>query len=193
MTSIYSPEEDSYLMQEALRKHIKDKDIKVIEIGVGSGIQLKTLKEIGVKEIFGVDINLEAVKHCKGQGFDCKESNLFEKVSGKFNLIIFNSPYLPRDPREPEDSQIVTTGGGEGSKIINRFLEQARKHLAQEGKIFLLVSSLTRKINYAGYRKKIIARKKLFFEELILVSLHPLRDRDKPLHNKSTEYISHSQ
>ena len=172
-------------MQEALKKQIKNKNIKVLEIGVGSGIQLKTLKQLEIKNISGVDINSEAVKYCKQQGFNCIQSDLFEKIKGKFNLIIFNPPYLPEDKREPKKSQLATTGGKKGSEIINKFLKQAKKHLEKEGKIFLLVSNLTKNINFKGYNKKIISQKKVFFEELILFSLHPLHDMDKPLRNKN--------
>ena len=171
MHSIYQPEEDSYLMQKILEEYIEDKEIKVLEIGVGSGIQLKTLKKLKIQNIFGVDINQEAVKHCKKLGFNCKRSNLFSKVKEKYNLVIFNPPYLPEDKREPKESKTVTTGGKNGSEIINKFLKEAKKYLTPEGKIFLLVSSLTKKINFKGYKKKIIAKKKIFFEELFIYEL----------------------
>lgn len=170
MSEIYEPAEDSFLMADVLKKHIKNKKIKCLEIGVGSGIQLTTLKEIGIdpKNIFGVDINKAAVVHCRKLGFNCLPSDLFNEVKGKYNLIIFNPPYLPRDKREPKDSQIATTGGKLGSEIINKFLKQAKKHLAPKGKIFLLTSSLTKDIDWLDYKKKLLEKKKIFFEELFV-------------------------
>ncbi len=166
MSEIYKPAEDSYLMEGILKKYIKDKKIKCLEIGIGSGIQLRTLKEMGVKDILGVDINKEAVLHCRKQGFNCLPSDLFNNVKEKFDLIIFNPPYLPKDKKEPESSQIATTGGKLGSEITNKFLKQAKEHLTPSGKIFLLTSSLTKDINWLNYKKKLLAKKKLFFEEL---------------------------
>jgi release factor glutamine methyltransferase len=119
---IYQPEKDSYLLQKVLKENILNKKISVLEIGIGSGIQLETLKELGIKNIQGVDINPEAVEHCKNLGFNCFESNLFENVKGKFDLILFNPPYLPEDKREDEESRLATTGGKKGSEIINKFL-----------------------------------------------------------------------
>tara|TARA_Y100000310_G_C20615426_1_gene780375 strand:+ start:803 stop:1324 length:522 start_codon:yes stop_codon:yes gene_type:complete len=168
---IYQPEEDSYLMQKVLKKYIKDLDMNILEIGGGSGIQLKTLKKIGIKKIEGIDINPSAVKHCKELGFKCKKSNLFSNVKGKFDVIIFNPPYLPKDENEPKSSRIATTGGKHGSETINRFLIQAKNHLNKNGKILLLVSNLTKKINWKGYKKRILAKKKIFFEELSVVEL----------------------
>lgn len=169
--SIYQPEEDSFLMSEILKKQIssllkKNSELKVLEIGAGSGIHLQALKKLGVKNISSCDINLEAVKHCKSLGFNCIQSDLFEKIKSKFPLIIFNPPYLPEDSQEPKESRIATTGGKKGSEIINKFLQQAKKHLNPDGKIFLITSSLTRKINWQNYKKELLGKKKLFMEEL---------------------------
>lgn len=173
MNSVYSPEEDSFLLSSVIKENIPkllkiNPNLKVLEIGSGSGIQLKALYEAGVKKqnIFACDINKEAVNHCKKLGFNCVQSNLFEKIKGKYDLIVFNPPYLPGDSDEPKDSQLATTGGEKGGEIINKFLQQAKKYLTKEGKIFLVTSNLTKGIKWNGYKKKVLAKQKLFFEEL---------------------------
>ncbi|HLD55050.1 MAG TPA: HemK2/MTQ2 family protein methyltransferase [Candidatus Nanoarchaeia archaeon] len=178
MPEIYTPEEDSYLLSKVLKENIprlinKEKSLKILEIGSGSGIQIQTLLNLGIEKekIFSADINHEAVIHCQKLGFNCIESNLFEKINDKYDIIIFNPPYLPEDKKEPKDSKLATTGGKEGSEIINEFLKQAKEHLNQNGKIFLLISSLTRQINWLDYNKKIIDTKKMFFEELYVLEL----------------------
>jgi release factor glutamine methyltransferase len=139
-----------------------------LEIGSGSGIQLKALLNSGIKKqnIFACDINPNAVRHCKKLGFNCIMSNLFKNIKGKYDLIIFNPPYLPKDKLEDKESRLATTGGRRGGEIINQFLLQAKNYLAKGGFIFLLTSSLTKGINWKGYKKKIIAKQKLFFEEI---------------------------
>jgi release factor glutamine methyltransferase len=168
---IYLPEKDSYLLSDVLKKQIKNKNITCLEIGIGSGIQLQTLKKLKIKNIFGVDINLQAVQHCKKLGFNCIQSNLFEKIKDKYDLIIFNPPYLPENKKEPKNSRLATTGGKKGSEIINKFLKQAKKHLNKDGKIFLVTSSLTKGIKWNSFKKKKIASQKLFFEELYVWEL----------------------
>jgi len=168
---IYPASEDSFLLSETLKKEIKNKNIKFLEIGIGSGIQLQTAKELKIKEIFGVDINPDAIKHCKSLGFNCIQSDLFQNVKGKYDIIVFNPPYLPLDKQEPKSSRVATTGGKKGSEIINKFLKQAKEHLAKDGKILLLTSSLTKGINWQGYNKKLLSKKKLFFEELYILEL----------------------
>ncbi len=191
MNQIYSPEEDSYLLSKIIEEKIpsmlkKNPDLKFLEIGCGSGIQLETALKCGIKKenIFSCDINPLAVMHCRKLGFNSFISNLFEKfkggasvrgtlvpINGKFDLIVFNPPYLPEDEREPKESRLETTGGKKGGEVINRFLKQAKKHLNKKGKIFLIISSHTKALNFSRYKKRIIAGKKLFFEKLFVIQL----------------------
>ena len=168
MPEIYKPAEDSYLLTDTLKKYVKNTNLKAIEIGIGSGIQLQTLKEIGIKDIYGVDINKKAITQCENLGFRCITSDLFDHVKGKFDLIVFNPPYLPENRKEPKSSKLATTGGKLGSEIINKFLKQAKNHLNPNGRIYLLTSSLTKDINWLNYKKKLLGKKKLFFEELFV-------------------------
>lgn len=179
MTLIYEPAEDSFLLEEVILNKIptlvkSDSNLKFLEVGVGSGIQLKAAESIGIKKsnILGCDVNFTAVENCKKSGYNCIVSNLFEDISGAFDVIVFNPPYLPEDSKnEDSESQLITTGGALGSEIPNEFLKQAKKHLKENGKIFLLVSSLTQGMNFSGYKKEIVAEKKLFFEKLIVYEL----------------------
>ncbi|MBI5803108.1 methyltransferase [Candidatus Pacearchaeota archaeon] len=178
MHEIYNPAEDSYLLIRVLSNEIpemlnKNKKLKILEIGSGSGILLEMLKKLGVSKdnIFSCDLNPLAVEHCKKLGFNCIESNLFENIKEKFDLIIFNPPYLPRDIREPLSSQLSTTGGKKGNETINRFLKQSKEYLNKDGKIFLLTSSISGKIKFGKYRKKMLDKEKLFFEEIYVWEL----------------------
>lgn len=68
MPEIYSPLEDSYFMSKILKRKLpkllkKNKNLKVLEIGAGSGINLQTAENSGVKKenISSCDINPDAV------------------------------------------------------------------------------------------------------------------------------------
>ena len=86
----------------------------------------------------------------------------------KFDLILFNPPYLPEDKF---DKGLDTTGGKNGSEVINKFLIQAKRYLNKNGKILILTSSLTKKINWQIYSKKKLAEKRIFFETLYVWEL----------------------
>ncbi len=175
---IYYPAEDSFLLSSVIEKEIQklaknSKNLKFLEIGSGSGVQLETALKSGIKKenIFSCDINEEAVKHCKNLGFQCIHSDLFSGIKRKYDIIIFNPPYLPEDSKEPKSSRLSTTGGKDGSETINRFLKQAKTNLNKNGRIILLASSLTKGLDFKGYKKVILARKKLFFEQLYVLRL----------------------
>ncbi len=178
MSEIYDPSNDSFLLSKILEEKIpsllkKNKNLKFLEIGSGSGIHLQTILKKGIKKdnIFSSDINHEAVKQCEKLGFNCVKSDLFKEIKGSYDLIIFNPPYLPEEKKEPKDSRLITTGGKKGSEIINEFLKQSKKHLEKDGKIFLLVSNLTKRIDFLNYNKKIIGKENLFFEKLFVWEL----------------------
>jgi len=176
MPLIYQPAEDSYLLQESLISFLdgKKKSISILDMGSGSGIQAKTCKKFKFKNILCADINPEAVSNLKGEGFKAIKSNLFSKVDKKFDLIIFNPPYLPEDKREPKDSQLNTTAGKKGYEIIVKFLKGARSHLNPGGKILLLFSSLSKpkvvksEAKKIGYSFKELTKMSLSFEKLFV-------------------------
>ena len=188
---IYESAEDSYLMSSALASEIpkllkENSDLKFLEVGVGNGINLKTVLNLGIKRenILGTDINNNSVKHCKKIGFNCIKSDLFEEFKGgvsvrgnlvplKFDIIVFNPPYLPLDKKEPLDSRSTTTGGKRGNEIAIKFLKEAKKFLIKDGRILIITSSLSSNINFKllGYKSKKIAFGKLFFEEISLWEL----------------------
>jgi len=173
MSKIYQPSEDSFLLSRILKERLPNllktnPDLKFLEIGAGSGIHLQTAFKSGIKKenIFSSDIDTKSVNHCNLLGYNCIQSDLFENVKGRYNLIIFNPPYLPEDAREPCDSKTATTGGKKGCEIINRFLQQSKDHLEENGIIYLVTSSLTTEINWGNYKKKQVGCEKLFFEKL---------------------------
>ena len=170
---IYQPSDDSHFFADFLKKYLSSHKPQItnhLDMGSGSGILAETTsKFINKKNILVADINSESIKLLKQKGFKSIKSNLFEKIKEKFDLITFNAPYLPLDKREPKNSQLATTGGKHGDEISIKFLKEAKKHLNKNGKIFLLISSLTPTNKIKKFNPKIVARKKLFFEQLLIL------------------------
>ena len=171
MSAIYQPAEDSYFLSKVIKKHVKDKNIKVLDVGSGSGIQSQTLINLGVNpnNITLTDINPNAVNHLKKNFPKSKiiKTDLFSKVKGKFDLVVFNPPYLPKNKFDKEKD---TSGGKKGDETILRFLKQLKKHLRKNGKCLLLTSSLTPmsriEKEFRSYKVNKIAGEKLFYEDL---------------------------
>ena len=142
-------------------------------MGSGSGIQAKTCRESGFNNILTADITAEAVKFLKFKGFNAIKSDLFSNINKKqkFNLIIFNPPYLPENKYDKEKD---TTAGKKGYEIIVMSLKQAKSHLEKNGKILLLISSLSKpdiirkQAKKFGYKIKLLNQTNLFFEKLFV-------------------------
>lgn len=161
---IYEPREDS----EMLRRHIKDyAKGKILDMGTGSGVLAK--EAVGYGEVLAVDKNPDAVSYVKNLGIDAKESDLFSEVDERFDLIIFNPPYLPQDPGV-EDMALF--GGKKGYEVSVDFISQAGDYLERDGKILFLFSSLTKKdkieeaLVHNMFTWKELEKKHIFFEDI---------------------------
>lgn len=175
--SVYFPAEDSLLLAETI-KELELKEKTVLEIGCGSGLIALLCASKGAI-VTAVDISEEAVNATRQNAKLNKlelgvfVSDLFEKANGKFDLIIFNAPYLPVEKNEKTSR--VYDGGLSGRKVIEKFILQCKNHLNKNGKVLLVVSSLTnpkKTIKFFernDFNARIIAKKKVFFEELIVL------------------------
>lgn len=164
---IYEPREDSFL----ILKHIKDyAKGKILDMGTGSGILAEEASKYG--DVLAVDIDDEVIKYVKKKGIKVIKSDLFANISGKFNLIIFNPPYLPEDKEEDDKSKRITTGGKNGSELMGRFLSQAHFYLNEQGKILIVFSSLSgdilKLIKIHNFKYLLLDKHKLFFEEILV-------------------------
>ena len=142
---VYEPAEDSFLVQKYVRELALG---RVLDLGTGSGIQaLTAMTNPNAHFILAVDQDETAVRALQEKinqehlrKLQVRQSDLFSEVPGKFNLIIFNPPYLPQD-KGLEDKAIY--GGKKGWELSEQFFRQASAHLYPDGKILFLFSSLT--------------------------------------------------
>ena len=188
MPQPYSPQEDSLMLSEQVKKHAKG---VILDVGTGRGIQvLSALENKLSKKIIGIDIDKEAVDYCrkkiKSKKADFFQSDLFdifkrkkllpkEFFSCQFDTIIFNPPYLPAE--NPKDIDIQLEGGKKGYEVIERFLSEANEFLSQDGIILLLFSSRTNKeyidnlIQKSLFISEILDKKHFFFEDLFVYKI----------------------
>ena len=72
-------------------------------------------------------------------------TDLFEKVTGEFDLIVANLPYIPSaeiaglSVEVRRDPAMALDGGGSGLVIVERFLKEAPAHLRPSSRIALEV------------------------------------------------------
>jgi release factor glutamine methyltransferase len=175
--SVYEPSEDSFLLAEAALTEIKDSE-RILEVGCGSGIISAVIKANTNARVTGIDINPYAAACARDNGVDAIIGDLLSCIKGKFDIIIFNPPYLPTNESERTNDwiNVALDGGYDGREIINRFLEEAGDHLVDNGRVLILVSSITgieevkSMMKSLGYDIEEKKKERVSFEELLVIA-----------------------
>lgn len=181
--NVYEPAEDSFLFAENLGV---EKGAEVLDVGTGCGM-LGILAAEKAGYVVAVDLNPYAVRCARENAalnnLRCKmafiQTDLLTALNenARFDLILFNAPYLPAAESE-EDSWIgrAWAGGINGRKFIDRFICDAPVHLKPNGRILLMQSTLANveetKIKFAEHNLKARIKTELklpFFEILTLI------------------------
>ncbi len=142
---VYSPAEDSRLLAEVAVDRVDSGD-RVLEVGVGSGFVAARVGEATGARVVGSDVNPEACRVARERGVPTVRADLVAPFrESAFDVVLFNPPYLPTPPElEREDwMERALSGGPDGRRVVNPFLDSVKRVLAPEGWAFLLVSSLT--------------------------------------------------
>ena len=163
----YPPSEDTFFIVNNIKNK---KGSFALDIGSGSGYLTKLLSE-NFSFVVGTDVNYKVLKHqtYKTKNLICCNGSDALKI--KFDFIVCNLPYLATD----EILDVATDGGTEGFEIPKKIFDSVINNIEENGKFVFVTSSLSnyqKLINYAqklGLKTRIMAKKKLFFEELILV------------------------
>jgi len=178
--TVYYPQEDSIFFADTIRRYLKSHSglKKILDVGCGSGFLGILISKLTGSEIFCVDVNEDAVKTTKknakknGAKLCVLKSNLFEKIEDKFDLIIFNPPYIP-----VEDKNVMGRNqwSDPGLSTIKRFVKTAKNYLSKKGRILMLISSITGEKEVVKFFKdnnfkvKIFATKKIPWEKLLII------------------------
>jgi release factor glutamine methyltransferase len=174
---VYQPAEDTYLLLRAALAEARPGTL-ALEIGCGSGFISQEMAT-RVARLIATDINPYAVSAAKARGIEVIRADIFQGIKGKFDLILFNPPYLPTQPQERTGQWIdyALDGGESGRQTVDRFIEDLAEHLRPAGRALLLISSLTglsevqETAAAAGLTSEVVADEGCFFERLYVLRL----------------------
>jgi release factor glutamine methyltransferase len=172
-TTTYEPREDSFLMLEALAE-LSLGGLRVLDMGTGSGILAAYCARRGA-DVTASDIDIEAIRALQltsdriGMPIRLVACDLFSKIHERFDIVVFNPPYLPSSTIDDR----TIDGGKHGREAISRFLSELSQHLVENGRGMLVVSSLNDPERlmkgHPDLSFKTMRERSLFFERLYVL------------------------
>ncbi|GLY63433.1 methyltransferase [Amycolatopsis taiwanensis] len=156
----------SHLLGEAVLAEVRDGD-RVLDMGTGSGVNA-VLAADRAAAVLAVDINPHALDAARDNArrngvadrVEVRHSDVFSDVHGVFDLIVFDPPFRWFTPH----SLIEAATTDENYATLTRFFRQARRHLADDGRMLVFFGSsgdlayLHQLADATGFRRETLAQ-----------------------------------
>jgi release factor glutamine methyltransferase len=173
---VYEPAADTELLVKSIRLREGD---RVLDLGTGTGVVAIHCAKHGGR-VTATDVCMDALELARANveansvQVDLLEGDMFEPVEGVFDVVIFNPPYLPTEEEDLTHSPLdkALDGGPDGTEVASRFIRGLGGHLAEEGRAYLVVSSLqdTAKLEVEltgqGLANRVVGSRKHAFETI---------------------------
>ena len=146
--NVLIPRQDTEILVEEVIKVCEGKS--VLDLCTGSGCIIISLAKLSrITEAVAVDISEKALEVAAdnaqrhGVRIELIKSDLYEKVSGSYDIIVSNPPYIRTEEvaalmPEVRDHEpyIALEAGSDGLMFYRRIIEGLSAHLKKDGKVF---------------------------------------------------------
>ena len=142
--NVLVPRADTEVLIEAVRAHATKDSKQVLDLCTGSGCVAVTLAKFGFS-VVASDISEEALKVARrNAGRHSAEvrfvkSNVFQRIKGRFDVIVSNPPYIPthdigqEDPAILQEPRLALDGGVDGLEYYRVIAREGREFLLKGG------------------------------------------------------------
>ena len=148
------PRPETEELVELILSENPEKNLKVIDIGTGSGaIALALAKNRPDWSVTAADISQDALElateNAKRQDLDLTfiRTDCFSEISSKYDIIVSNPPYISREDQEEvglnvlhSEPHLALFADEDGLAIYRRIAEDSKDYLNDGGKIYLEIS-----------------------------------------------------
>lgn len=145
--NVLIPQPDTEILVEEIIEICKYREDvpKILDICTGSGAIAVTLAKQMKAKMVGSDISPKALEIAKknaekhGAKIEFLESDMFEKVNQKFDVIVSNPPYIETktigklSPEVKNEPQIALDGGEDGLRFYRILTQKAKDYLEENG------------------------------------------------------------
>lgn len=146
---VFIPRLETEYFIELITKLVKNEPKKILEIGTGCGaIAISLARIFRQARIIATDISARAIENASlninnfglEKQISLSQSDLFNHLSGNFDLIVSNPPYIPSPrlkflPKSVRDFEpiLAIDGGREGISFIKKIIKQGREFVKPNG------------------------------------------------------------
>lgn len=149
--NVLVPRSDTETLVEEVIKLSKELDKKdILELCTGSGVIAVSLKKYLEKvDVTATDISTKALEVAKKNAKQLLEknniefiqSNMFEKIHGKYDIIVSNPPYIETEVMKEYnlefEPRLALDGGQDGLEFYKIIIKEGHKYLKENGIIAL--------------------------------------------------------
>lgn len=169
--NVLIPRQDTEILVEEALRNLHD-GMSILDMCTGSGCILLSLMQYSNDcEGTGVDISEKALEVAKENAVCFSKdpvflrSDLFEKVEGKYDMIVSNPPYIPTetipklmDEVKEHEPVMALDGKEDGLYFYREIIGQAGEHLNRGGKLFFEIGcdqaeEVSELLENAGYKE----------------------------------------
>lgn len=144
------PRPDTETLVLEAKRRINGRSLRVLDLCTGSGCIALLVKKLCPQcKVVASDISPSALDFARmnadrmGLEVEFVQSDLFANLTGKFDLILSNPPYIPSDfiaTLEPEiahEPRLALDGGADGNDVYRRIAQALPDFLAEDGEALL--------------------------------------------------------
>ena len=148
------PRQDTELLAETAIRLLQERGYaSVLDLCTGSGCVAISIAKLANAEVTASDVSADALALARENAelnevsVTFLESDLFQQVKGKFDLITCNPPYLTRTDMEQLQTEVTFEpklalfGGEDGLDVYKRIARDYRKYLNDGGTLLLEIGS----------------------------------------------------
>ncbi|MFI9306767.1 HemK2/MTQ2 family protein methyltransferase [Streptomyces triculaminicus] len=149
---VYAPQEDTWMLESALRRECLPPGARVLDVGTGTGALALAAARQGAARVTAVDVSVRAVLTARVNGLLARRriravrGDLLGPVAGqRFDLVLANPPYMPAPAtgRPPRAADRPRDAGEDGRGVLDPLCARVPALLEPAGVLLLVHSALS--------------------------------------------------